>query len=113
MSPRHQRDIAEESDHAFCLDGQYRISGAVNANIYGRVLGAVRPPGHAINRELIKLAAIVLGNCWSRSIEVSTAEEMTPRIAPVKLSDPRHFLPFETFPSSKAPSGPFYYITYI
>lgn len=34
-------------------------------------------PGHAINRELIKLAAIVLGNCWVRSIEVSTAEDDT------------------------------------
>lgn len=47
------RDIAEESDHAFCLDGQYRVSGAVNANIYGRVLGAVRPPALDLDMQLI------------------------------------------------------------
>lgn len=94
MSPRRQRDIAEESDRAFCLDGQYRISGAVNANIHG-LLGAVRPPGHAINRELIKLAAIVLGNCLGpldRSVN-RRGDDTKNSSCETNL---RHFLPFET-----------------
>lgn len=67
------RDIAVESD-AFCLDGHYRVS-TLSMRIYMaeclmRWDRRFRP-GHAINRELIKLAAIVLGNCWNRDRSVN------------------------------------------
>lgn len=104
------RDIAEESDPVpFALTDSIGYP-ALSMRIYmgGCSMRWDRRfrPGHAINRELIKLAAIVLGNCWVRSIEVSTAEEMTPRIAPMKLFEPS-FSPFRDVSISSTSLGPF------
>jgi len=69
--------LTDESDHAFCLDGHYRYPRCrcECARANGRCEAARFGSGQAINHELIKLAAIVLGKRSNRDRSVNRSED--------------------------------------